>query len=89
MSDIIFLVLGFPYAIYDRVLPVVSIAGFPLIGSHLVSAFTTTGNALCGFYVTVPYVYDLFYIFFWVIIPFEIGLGVLRVVLGNRSPVLN
>jgi len=68
------------------ILPQVSLADIPYIGDEIqgtLIAMMTTWNAVM---VTVPYLTIVWNLFIWGVIPFEIGLIVLKFFLGSRTP---
>jgi len=64
----------------------VTIADIPQIGTTISNGLLTMVTTWNAIIETVPYLEIVSFIFFWVIIPLEIGLLVLKFFLGSRVP---
>jgi len=86
---IILLLLNFVLLIIGlifRWLPVVTIADIPWIGPSVSSFLYTMVEVWNAFMVTFPYAQTAWHMLIVFIIPFEIGMLLLRLILGSRSP---
>lgn len=66
-----------------------TIATIPIVGQYLSDILTTAVGYFNSFVVTFPYIVIDWQIFIYVIIPFELGLLVAKVLLGSRVPAHN
>lgn len=69
------------------VLPVVTISNLPVIGSTVSDLLLEMVQYYNGAVYTIPYLGDMFTVFVYLVLPFELTLLVLRFILGNRDPV--
>jgi len=67
-------------------LPEVSLSSIPFIGPEIVSILGTVMGIWNAFMTTFPYAETGFYIFLWVILPFEILMIIAKFFLGHRTP---
>jgi len=67
--------------------PVVSLSSIPYIGTGVSTGLTTMVGVWYGFLETFPYAQLPWNIFLFVILPFEIGLILLKFFFGNRLPI--
>lgn len=70
-----------------KIFPVVTIASIPYFGQSMSDTLIQVVGYWNGFMQTFPYALTAWHIFLWFIIPFEIGLLVLKFFLGHRTPV--
>jgi len=68
------------------ILPSVSIASIPIIGTSVSSTLTIIMGYLYGFLNVFPYAYDIWHVFLVVIIPFELILIIMKFFVGSRMP---
>lgn len=67
--------------------PVVTIADIPIFGEFMSSTLYTAVTYWNSFMLTFPYAETAWNMFLLFVIPFEIGLLVLKFFLGHRTPV--
>jgi len=85
---IIYTIVALVSAIFT-ILPVVTIADFPLIGSNVSSTLTTAALTWNAFIATFPYAEEAWNIFIYVIIPFELLMLTGKFFFGHRLPAHN
>lgn len=68
-------------------LPTATLISIPVIGAAISSTLTTVILSWNAFMVTFPYAQDLWYIFLYIILPFEIAVLTLKLFLGGRIPI--
>jgi len=66
--------------------PEVDIASIPYIGSSVSSTLVTAVSYWNAFMVTLPFMADVWHVFLYAILPFEILMIFLKFFLGNRVP---
>ena len=71
------------------IIPTVTLASIPVFGQPIVDILTSMIQMWNAFMVTFPYAQTAWHLVLWVIIPFEIGLLVLKFFLGHRTPIHN
>jgi hypothetical protein len=69
------------------IIPTVTLASIPVFGQPITDILTSMIHMWNAFMVTFPYAQTAWHLILWVIIPFEIGLLVLKFFLGHRTPV--
>lgn len=68
------------------IFPEVTISGIPIIGQPVSDILTVAVQYWNSFMETFPYAQTLWYVFLYMVIPFELGLLILKVFLGSRTP---
>jgi len=82
---LIYLVLLVVTAVFS-ILPVVTLASIPIIGSSLQSILLTMVRTYNAFIDTFPYAETAFQLLIYVIIPFELLMLLGKFLLGHRLP---
>jgi len=85
INAIIFVIVTIISAVFF-LFPVVTIASIPLIGTTLSEILLTMTTTWKAFLVTFPYASTAWHMLLWVILPFEIGLLIVKFFLGQHTP---
>jgi uncharacterized protein (DUF983 family) len=82
LINVVLAVFGYLFTL----LPVVTIASIPIVGSFVSSALYFAVEIWNSFMVTFPYAQLVWHVFIYVILPFEILMLIGKFFLGHRMP---
>jgi len=68
-------------------LPVATIKDIPIIGVFMYDFLLNMVETFNAFFVTFPYAIELWNVFIYVMIPFELAVLLIKFILGARTPI--
>jgi len=82
ITNFVLLLFGMIFVFF----PKVTIADIPLVGAPFSEYFSGFMDTWYTILTMIPYLQDVWFVLLWVILPFEIGLLVMKFFLGHRMP---